>query len=247
MSMKILIADDEPLARERLARLAAQLSGCKLLDEQAGNGIQALELCDRLQPDILLLDIQMPGMDGLEVAAALNQRARAPAIIFCTAHDEFALSAFEVNAVGYLVKPVRLEPLQQAIARAERLNPMQLAALRGGGEQPPARSHISAKTHKGIECIALEDILFFQAEHKYVTVYHSDGETLIDEPLKALESEFDSQLMRIHRSTLINRAAIERLERTTGGQYQLHLKGHDEPLPVSRRHVSSVRELMLRL
>lgn len=243
--MKILIADDEPLARERLARMAAQLPSCQVLDEQASNGAQALELCQRLQPDILLLDIQMPDMDGLEVAASLEQRPYSPAIIFCTAHDQFALPAFAVNASGYLVKPVSMEQLRQAIERAARPNPAQLATF--DQQDSSARTHISARSHRGIECIPLDNIFYFQAEHKYVTVYHSGGETLIDDSLKTLESEFPDLLVRIHRSTLINRTQIERLERTESGQYQLYLKEIQHPLTVSRRHASQVRELLYRL
>lgn len=242
--MNILIADDEPLARQRLARLVQQLDGYRLLDAQAENGIQAVELSQSLQPDVILLDIQMPGMSGLEVASALERLPHPPAIIFCTAHDEFALSAFEVSAAGYLVKPVQLEALQQALQRAARPSPLQRAALQQEPEQSQGRSHISARTHKGLECIALTDILFFRAEHKYVTVRHHNGETLIDEPLKALEQEFGEQLVRIHRSLLVNRDVIERLERNDNGQYLLVLKDCDEQLPVSRRHAPAVRSLM---
>ncbi len=245
--MKVLIADDEPLARARLARMLTDLPGCQLLEEQAASGNETLELCKRLQPDVLLLDIQMPGMDGLEVAATLDRQENPPAIIFCTAHDEFALPAFAVNALGYLVKPVRMEQLQQAMERVARLAAGRHARQHPGTEQSAGRSHISAKTHKGIECIALADILYFQAEHKYVTIHHINGETLIDESLKALESEFSGLLVRIHRSTLVNQTFIERLERNSNGQQLLHLKGRSAPLPVSRRHAGVVRELMHRL
>lgn len=242
--MKVLIADDEPRARDRLSRLVTELRDYQLLEEQAANGQQTLELCARLQPDILLLDIQMPLLDGLEVAAALNQQPAPPAIIFCTAHDEFALPAFAVNALGYLVKPVRKEALQQALERASRMQGK--TAGHEAEDQPAGRTHISARTHKGIECIALEDILYFQAEDKYVIIHHLNGETLIDESLKALEGEFPELLLRIHRSTLVNQAYIERLERTNGQQV-LYLKNRPDPLAVSRRHVSRVRELMLHL
>ena len=242
--MKILIADDEPLARERLARLIEALPHCYLLPEQASNGKQALELCASLKPDVLLLDIRMPGMDGLEVAARLAKQQDSPAVIFCTAHDEFALDAFQVNAIGYLVKPVRIEPLAQALRQATRLNQHQLSALQPDSSGHPARSHISSKTHKGLELIALHDIYYFMADQKYVSVYHSDGETLIDEPLKALEQEFGHSFARIHRSILVNIRQIESLQRNDGGSYQLKLRPLDNLLPVSRRHVSKVRALM---
>ncbi|MBS7325305.1 MAG: response regulator transcription factor [Thiopseudomonas sp.] len=241
--MNVLIADDEPLARARLAAMVSRIEGCQLLEPQASNGKEALQLCAQHNPDVLLLDIQMPELDGIEVATALNRLPNTPAIIFCTAHDEFALPAFAVHALGYLVKPVRAEQLEQIMQRAR------LLTQAGAGEQAPApRTHISAKTHKGLECIALDDILYFQAEHKYVTVYHRRGETLIDEPLKALEQEFADQLVRIHRSILVNRSVIERMERApNNGQQWLHLSAWPEPLPVSRRHAGAVRKLMHRL
>lgn len=240
--MKVLIADDEPLARARLAAMVGRIEGCRLLEEQAANGSEALQLCAQLQPDVLLLDIQMPELDGLEVAAALNRLPSTPAIIFCTAHDEFALPAFAVHALGYLVKPVRAEQLEQVMQRALRLTRADT-----DNPAPAPRTHISARTHKGLECIALDDILYFQAEHKYVTVYHRRGETLIDESLKALENEFSERLVRIHRSILVNRSAIERMERSASGQQWLHLEAWPDPLPVSRRHAGAVRELMHRL
>lgn len=241
--MKILIADDEPLARERLARLLEALPNYQLLAEQASNGQQALDLCRQLQPDILLLDIRMPVIDGLQVAQRLSTLEQAPAVIFCTAHDEFALDAFQVNAIGYLVKPIRAEALTQALKQASRLNHNQIASLTQSSPTG-ARSHISAKTHKGIELIALQDVYYFMADQKYVTIYHSQGETLIGESLKLLEEEFDSQFCRIHRSTLVNKRYIERLLRTDDGRYELHIKNIEQPLAVSRRHLASVRNLM---
>lgn len=245
--MKILIADDEPLARERLARLIEALPNCHLLPEQASNGQQALELCEKLQPDVLLLDIRMPALDGLEVAAKLAKQPQAPAVIFCTAHDEFALDAFQVNAIGYLVKPVRIEPLAQALRQATRLSQSQMAALSSSSGSQSQRSHISSKTHKGLELIALQDIYYFMADQKYVSVYHNKGETLIDEPLKALEEEFNHIFTRIHRSILVNTQQIESLQRNDNGAYQLKLRDTQNLLPVSRRHVSAVRSLMGRL
>lgn len=249
--MNVLIVDDEPLARERLARLLAQIPGCRVLEPAACNGEEALLLIDSLKPDVVLLDIRMPGMDGLQVAAKLCERDAPPAVIFCTAHDEFALEAFQVSAVGYLVKPVRPEALAEALKKAERPNRVQLAALtrpvqdvQGGGP----RSHISARTRKGIELIPLEQVIFFIADHKYVTLRHPQGEVLLDEPLKALEDEFGDRFVRIHRNALVARERIERLQRTALGHFQLYLRGlNGEPLTVSRRHVAGVRKLMNKL
>jgi len=244
--MNVLIVDDEPLARERLARMVGQLDGYRVLEPLAGNGEEALALIDSLKPDIVLLDIRMPGLDGLQVAARLCEREAPPAVIFCTAHDEFALEAFQVSAVGYLVKPVRPEALEVALKQAERPNRVQLAALTRPPEAGAApRSHIGARTRKGIDLIPLEQVIYFIADHKYVTLRHEHGEVLLDEPLKALEDEFGERFVRIHRNALVARSRIERLQRTPLGHFQLYLKGlGDEALTVSRRHVAGVRKLM---
>ncbi|HEY6610044.1 MAG TPA: LytTR family DNA-binding domain-containing protein [Pseudomonas sp.] len=247
--MNVLIVDDEPLARERLARMVGQLDGYRVLEPLASNGEEALMLIDNLRPDIVLLDIRMPGLDGLQVAARLCEREAPPAVIFCTAHDEFALEAFQVSAVGYLVKPVRPEALEEALKKAERPNRMQLAALTRPAEDHGApRSHIGARTRKGIDLIPLEQVIYFIADHKYVTLRHEHGEVLLDEPLKALEDEFGERFVRIHRNALVARSRIERLQRTPMGHFQLYLRGlGDEALTVSRRHVAGVRKLMNQL
>ena len=245
--MNVLIVDDEPLARERLIRLLSEIEGCRVLQPCASNGEEALTLIDSLKPDVVLLDIRMPGPDGLQVAARLCERDAPPAVIFCTAHDEFALEAFQVSAVGYLVKPVRVEALAAALKQAERPNRVQLAALTRPPQTPGQgpRSHISARTRKGIELIPLEQVIYFVADHKYVTLRHEGGEVLLDEPLKALEDEFAARFVRIHRNALVALERIERLQRTPLGHFQLYLRGlGDEALTVSRRHVAGVRKLM---
>ena len=245
--MNVLIVDDEPLARERLSRLVCDLDGYRVLEPAATNGEEALTLIDSLKPDVVLLDIRMPGLDGLQVAARLCEKEAPPAVIFCTAHDEFALDAFQVSAVGYLVKPVRPESLAEALKKAERPNRVQLAALtRPAAESGTGpRSHISARTRKGIELIPLDQVIYFIADHKYVTLRHEHGEVLLDEPLKALEDEFGDRFVCIHRNALVARERIERLQRTPLGHFQLFLKGlNGDALTVSRRHVAGVRKLM---
>lgn len=246
--MKVLVADDEPLARERLSRLLETLPGYEPLPETASNGQETLELVRRERPDIVLLDIRMPGLDGLQTAAKLCEMPDAPAVIFCTAHGEYALDAFAVSAVGYLLKPVRSESLADALAKAQKLNRVQLCSLgraSGQGEGSPARSHISARTRKGVELIPIDEVLYFIADHKYVTLRHTGGEVLLDEPLKALEDEFGDYFVRIHRNALVARHRIERLQRSSVGHFHLHLKGlPDENLTVSRRHVPGLRKLM---
>jgi two-component system response regulator AlgR len=156
-----------------------------------------------------------------------------------------------VSAVGYLLKPVRSEALEEALAKAQRPNRMQLASLgkaTASGDDMPARSHISARTRKGIELIPIEDVLYFIADHKYVTLRHVNGEVLLDEPLKALEEEFGDRFVRIHRNALVARSRIECLQRTSMGHFELCLKDLEgETLTVSRRHVPGVRKLMDRL
>lgn len=248
--MNVLIVDDEPLARERLIRLLGQLDGYQVVEPCATNGEEALELIEKKRPDIVLLDIRMPGLDGLQVAARLCETEAPPAVIFCTAHDEFALDAFQVSAVGYLVKPVRPEALAEALKKAERPNRMQLAAMTKPAEDraDAPRSHISARTRKGIELIPLEQVIYFIADHKYVTLRHEGGEVLLDEPLKTLEDEFGDRFVRIHRNALVARERIERLQRSPLGHFQLFLRGLEEdPLTVSRRHVAGVRRLMYEL
>ncbi|MDQ7987790.1 LytTR family DNA-binding domain-containing protein [Pseudomonas sp. G34] len=245
--MNVLIVDDEPLARERLSRMVAALDGYHVVEPSASNGEEALALVESLKPDVVLLDIRMPGLDGLQAAAKLCERDAPPAVIFCTAHDEFAVEAFQVSAVGYLVKPVRPEHLEDALKKAERLNRVQLAALtRPAAESGVGpRSHISARTRKGIELIPLDDVIYFIADHKYVTLRHDGGEVLLDEPLKALEDEFGDRFVRIHRNALVARERIERLQRTPLGHFQLYLRGlNGDALVVSRRHVAGVRKLM---
>jgi len=245
--MNVLIVDDEPLARERLSRMVGELDGYRVLEPAASNGEEALTLIEELRPDIVLLDIRMPGLDGLQVAARLCETDAPPAVIFCTAHDEFALEAFQVSAVGYLVKPVRPEALAAALKKAERPNRVQLAALTrpsGGDNGAGPRSHI-ARTREGIELVPLDHVVYFIADHKYVTLRHEGGEVLLDEPLKALEDEFGDRFVRIHRNALVARERIERLQRTPLGHFQLFLKGLDgDSLVVSRRHVAGVRKLM---
>ena len=185
--MRVLVCDDEKLARDRLSRLVSDLEGMEVTGE-AANGREALALVQEQRPDVVLLDIRMPDMDGLEAAAHLSKSEHPPAIIFCTAYDEHALQAFKVHAVDYLLKPVSRDDLSEALKRARGINKVQLAAL--DEEVHPAgsrRKHISARTHKGIELVPVDDVRFFMADQKYVTVRYGEGEVLIDETLKELD------------------------------------------------------------
>ncbi len=241
--MKILIVDDEAPARQRLAALLAELDGVHVVGE-AANGKQALQLTDELHPDVLLLDIRMPGMDGLETASHLSRMENPPAVIFTTAYSDYALQAFDTHAVDYLLKPVRKERLQRALSHANRLTRAQLAGLNDAQPESRQRTHISAHVKDGIQLVAVDDIAFLQAEQKYVTVGYDGGEVLIDESLKTLEGEFGKRFMRIHRNALVACDRLLRLEKTTNGQCVLHLRGATKPLEVSRRHLPWIRKLM---
>lgn len=242
--MKVLIVDDEPLARNRLRYLLGRVEGCIALEHDAGNGREALELCHRLEPDIVLMDIRMPAMDGLEAAHYLGQMENPPAIIFCTAYDDHAIDAFKAQAVGYLLKPIRLEDLQQVLSGAQKINRLQLAGIDEHLTQSGNPGHIAAKTLRGIELVPIPDILYFMADSKYVTVHHKKGEVLIDEPLKVLEDAHNNLFVRIHRNALVCRAAIESLSRDDKGHSFIHLKGVEHPLSISRRHVSLIKKIM---
>lgn len=242
--MRILLVDDESLARERLRRLIEEMAMHEVVGE-ADSGIQALEMIQQLHPELVLLDIRMPGMDGLEVARHLMHLDDAPAVVFCTAYDEHAIEAFKVNAVDYLMKPVRAEHLAKAINKASRPNRAQLAALsrdENGGKL--ARTHISARTRLGITLVPIDDVYFFRAEHKYVTVRHKGGEVLIEDPLKDLEEEFGERFIRVHRNSLAAIGYIRGLEKNEEGYPCIRFSEIPDTLDVSRRHLPKVRQMM---
>lgn len=241
--MKVLIVDDEPPARARLLELLNHLSNYECCGE-AGNGAEALRLAAGVvQPDIVLLDIQMPGLDGLETARRLVDLAHPPAIIFVTAYGDYALEAFDAHAVAYLLKPVRLERLEQALASASRLNRAQLASL---AAEPAAasRTHISARLGQRLERIPLADVFYFQADQKYVTVRHRQGRVLIEESLKVLETELGARAVRVHRNALAMAAQVAGLEKALDGGISLVFHGIPDRLEVSRRHLPAIRQFL---
>ncbi|MEG2804094.1 LytTR family DNA-binding domain-containing protein [Stenotrophomonas sp.] len=240
--MKVVIADDEPLARERLRSLLAELDGVEVVAE-AENGEQALHACAELQPDLVLLDIAMPGLDGLEAARHLATFEPRPAVVFCTAYDAHALSAFEAAAIDYLMKPVRPERLAAALDRARTF----LAGRSGHPSAPSqqARTLLCARLRGSLRLIPIEDIHYLQAEEKYVVVHHARGEDLIEESLKSLEEEFANRFVRIHRNCLVARHELLELRRNGAGQVQAVLRHGKAPLEVSRRCVASIKQDLL--
>lgn len=241
--MRVLVGDDEPLARQRLARLLDGVEGCEQVGE-AADGREVLEKVQQLRPDVVLLDVRMPGMDGMKAAAELQRQESAPAIIFCTAYDEHALEAFRVHALDYLLKPVSRQTLEEALSRVADLAAAADESVPLGEKR---RQHISARTHKGLELIPIAEVRYFLADQKYVTVRHENGEVLIDRSLKELEEEFGEQLVRIHRNALISVAYLEGMEQDQDGSHKVRLAGIEERLTVSRRHVAGLRKLIQKL
>ena len=247
--MKVLVVDDESLARERLLRLLAKLRPDTQCLE-AADGEEALEQVKAHAPDLVLLDIHMPGKDGLEVAAQFDALDSPPAVIFCTAYDEYALEALRHQAVAYLLKPVRSGELAQALDNAGRVNRVQLASLRveqavsqGTGD---VRTQVSSETHRGLETMPVDEVRCFLAEQKYVTAYSSQGQLLIPDTLKDLQQEFGESFVRVHRNALVALAHIVRLHRDERIGWCVELEGVEERPIVSRRHLSEVKKRLER-
>ncbi|KPN19481.1 chemotaxis protein CheY [Xanthomonas sp. Mitacek01] len=237
--MRVVIADDEPLARERLRMLLAQEAGIEIVAE-VGDGRSALEACAAHDPALVLLDIAMPGIDGLEVARHLSAFEPRPAVVFCTAYDAHALKAFEAAAVDYLVKPVRPERLQAAVERARTFTAGREHGDDGHGDK--RRTHLCARLRGSLRLIPVEDIRYLQAEEKYVVVHHARGEDLVEESLKSLEDEFGDRFLRIHRNCLVARHELVELRRDLDGHVHAVLRHGDKPLEVSRRCVPQLRD-----
>lgn len=240
--LRILIVDDEPLARERLRTLLADLAP-QLPNEvvgEAGNGLQALDCLRERTADVVLADIRMPGMDGIELASHLGRLVQPPALIFTTAYDNYAVQAFDLDAIDYLLKPVRTQRLLAALNKLPARRPEAALIdglgrqLRGGG-----RRHLSCHERGRLLLVPVDEILYFRAELKYVTARTVDREYLLDESLTRLESEFAERFVRLHRAVLVARAALAGFEKAAGDDAEAYgwalLRGVPDKLPVSRR------------
>lgn len=241
--MDILIVDDEPLARQRLIRMIGRIDGYEVVAE-AGRADEVMVAICQHDPDVVLLDVRMPGEDGLSLAYRIAELEDPPALIFCTAFDQYALEAFGTQAVGYLLKPVKAEHLQEVLAKACRLNKLQRVQLDQAPSSvgEPRKSHIRVKTRRGLELLAVDDIRCFVADQKYVTAYHPAGEHLLDESLRQLEDDFGDRFVRVHRNTLVAHAHMEAMEKNAQGQYSLRLAGVNQTPLISRRHASLVKK-----
>lgn len=243
--LRVMIVDDEQLARQRLKDL---LSECRCpgppeVVAEAANGRLALEMVSAAKPDVVLLDIRMPELDGIEVARHLRVLPEPPAVIFTTAYDAYAVQAFEVHAIDYLLKPIRLSRLEQALARARGAGAPDSGVLQA--IQQTARAFLSAHERGRIHLIPVEDIVYLRAELKYVTARTRQKEYVLDESLNRLEQEYASRFVRVHRSCMVARDAITGFERVSDegeGHWVVVLDGCSERLPVSRRQQHIVRE-----
>lgn len=247
LALRVFIVDDEPPARNRLRDLLHDCSEQLALEVvgEAGNGQEALDKLIETPVDVVLLDIRMPQMDGIELAQHLNRLPKPPVIIFTTAYDTYAIKAFELHAIDYLLKPIRLGRLFEALTRARAAVPVQTEVLRDLLPEP--RKFLSIHERGKIHLVPIEQVLFLRAELKYVTVRTAEHEYLLEESLTALEKEFAARFVRVHRNCLVAKDEIEGFEKGGGEEgegsgWMVKLKGLDELLPISRRQQHIVKE-----
>lgn len=232
--MKILVVDDERLARERLARMVVA-AGHEVMGE-AADGQGLWQLLKREMPDVVLLDIDMPGEDGVSIGKRLASLDCPPAVIFVTAYPQHALQAFGAHAVDYLLKPVSADRLRAALDAAAKMNRAQAATT---GQ---TAMRLTARVGREVRVLPLESVIFFESRDKYVTAHTADGEFLLEQSLRQLEEEVGSGFLRVHRAALVAKGAIERLENDAKGRHWLYLRGLTQPVEVSRRQLRLVKE-----
>lgn len=239
--MRIAIVDDEPLARSRLRSLLLEdAAGDLEIVGEASSGTEALALLAHKPADVVLMDIRMPGMDGLEAARHLAALPAAPAVIFTTAYDEHALAAFDAGGIDYLLKPVRGERLKAALARASQWTSARAVAAATATPRR-ARTHLSAVVAGNLRLVPLTEVRYLHADGGYVSVLHQGGELLIEDSLRALEEEFGEMFLRIHRNTLVATAQVTGIHRDALGNTEVSLRDVQAHLPVSRRLAGEVR------
>jgi len=226
-SLKALIVDDEPLARARLQRLLNEAGITRIA--QAETADQAIQSCSACAPDVIFMDIEMPGTNGIQATKKIQQCCPDARVIFCTAYDEFAVKAFELEAQDYLLKPFSRERLQQALEKLPK---------------PEKIDTITVRVGTDLVRIPVQDIDYCQADHKYVTAYHRNGEIILDESLNQLQTRFPEYFLRIHRNCLVNKHRLCALQQDGQGHYHVRLNNLDCALPVSRRNLSAVRKTL---
>jgi two-component system response regulator AlgR len=242
--IRIVIADDEAPARKRLRELLGDIEQACVVGE-AKNGQEVLSLVEQTQAEVVLLDIRMPGMDGIEAALHLQKLNPPPAIIFTTAFDAYAVQAFDINALDYLLKPIRLERLQTAINKAKKLNTEQIEALKPLQHK---RSHFSVSERGRVLLVPLEEVVYLRAELKYITLRTHEREYLLDDSLTSIEQEFGDHFLRLHRNCLVAQRSIKGYERRQEPEGETHyvalLREVPETIVVSRRQQHVLKELL---
>ncbi len=243
--LKVLIVDDEALARARLRTLLADCRApAASVEAEAADAVQAMQCLQRQAFDVALIDIHMPGADGLALARALRSLALPPAVVFVTAHAEHALQAFELEAADYLTKPVRLERLQAALQKVQKLLQAERALL------PQATDEVLIVQERGrTERVPLAEVLYLKAELKYLTLRTATRSYILEGSLSEMEARYPQRLLRIHRNALVARSAVRALEKSEDTQegegWAVRLNGLADSLPVSRRQLAAVRELLV--
>ena len=240
--VRVMIVDDEPLGRQRLQQLVGDLPGYRVV-VVCPNAQTAIAALAEVEPDVVLLDITMPGMSGLDLARYIGGLDIPPAIIYCTAHDEHALAAFDTGGVAYLLKPVREGKLLESLENARRINRMQRQTLRAE-DLASSTENFCIDSHRGIELVAVASVSHIVADQKYVTLYHAGGEALMETSLRAIEEEHPQFFVRIHRNTLVNFAYIAGIKRNASGEAFLRIKDSNQQPRISRRHLKNLKQLL---
>lgn len=249
---RTLIVDDEQPARDRLRKLLAEYEGKIVVIGEAQNGFECREMIDKLKPDLVFLDIQMPGLNGFEV---LQQTVHSPVVIFCTAYDEYALKAFETNSIDYIVKPVKAERIQKAIEKLDSLisTPDKQEILRlidSYISQAPKKEITSMPIKVGDKMlfVKIDDIIYFSAEEKYVTIHTKDGKSyLSDSALKILEDKLDKKFLRVHRSLLANINRIKEIDKHFGSRFILKMDDAAQTKLITGRNYCEVVKMLMEI
>ena len=226
-TITVLIADDEPLARQRMRRLLDSYE-ISILDEEASCSDDVIRITQQYAPDIIFLDIHMPSIDGISLGKILHNMTPAPDIIYCTAYDQHAVEAFRVGAIDYLLKPVQSDQLNEALARIMKTEKNTMI--------------LKVPSAKGVEYIDINTVYYLHAEQKYTCIYHMNGNSLLNESLKSLETRLSDDFLRIHRNTLVAVRFICSMEKRTDNQWHIGLYGIKETLVVSRRCLQAARK-----
>lgn len=243
-ALRILVVDDEAPARQRLQDLLDDIAADLPLSLVAsvGSGVEAARFAAHTPVDVVLSDIDMPGMNGVELARHLRQMASPPVVVFVTAYDRYALQAFEVAAVDYLLKPVAAERLQQALERARQQKNAPAGEIHDIAD---SQRFLRVTAREQVFFVAIEDVLFFRAEQKYVAAVTAEQTYWLDESLAQIEQTYGQRLLRVHRACLVARSAVERVQRSDSGDgYEIVIAGQDERLPVSRRQWPALRRML---